>query len=85
MIPPNPCPNFNDAPEFIKIEYDGDPPDCAGEWISGSGGHRNHLYCGELASWWHPDDCDAYCDKHINEHDALIYTELWEKTNKETK
>ena len=50
-------------------------PKCAGEWLSGSGGHRVHApgSCSKVSTWWHPDDMFGYCDAHIVEHDKECY------------
>jgi len=44
-------------------------PDCVGEWVSGSGGHRVHGKCSEKATWFDFDDAFAYCDQHVPESD----------------
>jgi hypothetical protein len=50
------------------------PQRCAGEWVSGSGGHREHEgECENPATWSFPGDMFAYCDKHIVEHDKEWY------------
>lgn len=51
-------------------------PACSGEWVSGSGGHREHAPCGRPADWWHPDDPYAYCDTHLVEHDREYYVRV---------
>lgn len=48
-------------------------PQCSGEWLRGSGGHREHGDCDRPATWSHPDDIWAYCDEHIKEHDKWMY------------
>lgn len=85
----NPCPKFEEAPkEILEEDYtiDGElfPPYCSGNWIAGSGGHRVHSPrpCHLKATWWHPDDMFAYCDKHVPEVDIPQYKKLWEKTLK---
>jgi len=44
-------------------------PKCSGKWTGGSGAHRTHDHCGRLATWYHPDDCWAYCDEHVKDWD----------------
>lgn len=40
-------------------------PKCAGEWLSGSGGHIKLGPCGKLATFEDPDDAYRYaCDAH---------------------
>ena len=36
-------------------------PTCAGKWVKGSGGHRQHEPCGKPADWWHPDVETCMC------------------------
>jgi|GEM_PF-6807145 len=80
----NPCPPFADAPERLREEYrddvDGEyyTPHCSGKYLSGSGGHRVHARCDAEATWWHPDDSDAYCEEHCRPHDRVEYQKLWE-------
>ena len=39
---------------------------CVGEWVSGSGGHKEHAGgCSRIALWW--DGMYAYCDEHAGE------------------
>lgn len=39
---------------------------CVGEWVSGSGGHKEHAGgCERIALWW--DGMYAYCDEHAGE------------------
>lgn len=73
------CPTFETAPKRFTDEYDGEAPKCSGEWIKGSGGHRIHTGCDRLATWWHPDDTFAYCDKHCPAFDKREYKKLWVK------
>lgn len=48
-------------------------PQCSGEWIGGSGGHREHTQCEKLATYWDDEDPYAYCDQHIKDHDREDY------------
>lgn len=49
-------------------------PQCSGEWLSGSGGHKTHSHdCNNRATYYDPDDIHAYCDEHITEHEKKIY------------
>lgn len=48
-------------------------PQCSGEWIAGSGGHREHTHCDALATYWDDEDLYAYCDQHIKDHDREDY------------
>jgi hypothetical protein len=51
-----------------------EPQTCAGEWVRGSGGHREHEgECENPVTWSFPGDMWAYCDKHIVEHDKEWY------------
>jgi len=52
-------------------------PACSGKWISGSGGHRIHESCDQLADWWHPEDAYAYCSEHVAETEKSSYLK-WE-------
>lgn len=46
------------------------PSRCVGEWVGGSGGHRNHTQdCAEDPVWFDPGDPYAYCDKHAPKQD----------------
>lgn len=49
---------------------------CNGKWVAGSGGHRTHESCGKPATWKHPEDCYAYCDEHIKEHEKDQYVNV---------
>lgn len=86
----NPCPRFEDAPHEVRAEYAHDPgeywpPSCNGKWLHGSGGHRVHEGgCKNEPTWWHPDDCHAYCDEHIPERDKKFFALLWAKTRRAT-
>jgi hypothetical protein len=85
----NPMPRMPDAAEALQIQlreaeakldemYDLKVglPGCAGEWISGSGGHRNHgARCANVATYWDPEDLWAYCDEHIKDHDKKTIAE----------
>lgn len=59
------------APEPILEEMETlpTPPNCSGEWISGSGGHRTHTPCKSPATWFSYNSMFAYCDDHIREHE----------------
>jgi hypothetical protein len=46
---------------------------CSGNWISGSGGHKEHEPCEKNATWIHPDDIWAYCDEHIKDFEKKQY------------
>lgn len=46
-------------------------PMCSGNWISGSGGHREHEPCDKKATWCRLDMW-SYCDEHIKEHDKTM-------------
>jgi hypothetical protein len=55
---------------------------CVGEWLTGSGGHRNHgPYCGKPATWYHEDDMWPYCDEHCPEMDKVGKFALIHHTN----
>jgi hypothetical protein len=46
---------------------------CSGEWIAGSGGHRQHNPCNQKADWWYPHDLYAYCNQHMLSHERHLY------------
>lgn len=75
------CPQYSTLdPQYLdSFGYDG-PPSCCGEVVGGSGGHRRHIPCTSLATWWHPEDCFAYCDAHVLPHDVSSYLSLWSKS-----
>ena len=45
-------------------------PTCSGEWIGGSGGHREHEPCNQFAVYG--DQPYAYCNEHATEHMDLV-------------
>lgn len=47
---------------------------CSGEWIGGSGGHREHRGpCGAPALWQDDLDVFAYCEEHCPAEDKARY------------
>jgi hypothetical protein len=44
-------------------------PKCSGQWISGSGGHRQHSPCSNTATYADWSDQYAYCDAHLEPAD----------------
>jgi hypothetical protein len=51
-------------------------PECEGEWLSGSGGHRTHGPCDYYATWLMRGGWGAYCDKHIVEWEKEYYVRV---------
>ncbi len=62
-----------DRSEWLEGIYEFGLPQCTGEWIGGSGGHRKHgPYCGKLATYADWDGCYNYCDEHLNAGDREL-------------
>ena len=53
----------------LSLDPDDYPQECAGEWVGGSGGHRQHRGVCHVPPVYGLGTSYAYCEKHVKEHE----------------